>query len=96
LKNKFSTSKRFGIEGCDSLISGMHALVDRAVQHKVEKIVVGMPHRGRLNTLAEVVGKKYEEILCEFQENLPIEKEGWGNTGDVKYHLGTTTEKKIS
>lgn len=94
LKNKFSTSKRFGIEGCDSLISGLHTLVDRSVQHKVEKIVIGMPHRGRLNTLAEVVGKKYEEILCEFQENLPIEKDGWGNTGDVKYHLGTTTEKR--
>jgi 2-oxoglutarate dehydrogenase E1 component len=95
LKNKFSTSKRFGIEGCDSMISGLDALVDRAVEHKVERIIFGMPHRGRLNTLAEVIGKKYEEILCEFQENLNIEKEAWGNTGDVKYHLGTTTDKKF-
>ena len=76
------------------MISGLDALVDRAVDHKVERVVFGMPHRGRLNTLAEVIGKKYEEILCEFQENLNIEREGWGNTGDVKYHLGTTTDKK--
>lgn len=96
LKNKFSTSKRFGIEGCDSMISGLEALVDKAVEHKVERIMFGMPHRGRLNTLAEVIGKKHEEILCEFQENLTTEAEGWGNTGDVKYHLGTTTDRKFS
>jgi 2-oxoglutarate dehydrogenase E1 component len=45
LKNKFSTSKRFGIEGCDSFISGLDCLVDRAADHGVEHIVMGMPHR---------------------------------------------------
>lgn len=78
------------------MISGLDAIVDRAVEQKVDRIVIGMPHRGRLNTLAEVIGKKYEEILCEFQENLPIEQEGWGNTGDVKYHLGTTTDRRYA
>lgn len=75
------------------MVSGLQYLIDCAVNHGVDKMVFGMPHRGRLNTLAEVVGKTHEEILCEFQENLPVEEDGWGNTGDVKYHLGTTTIK---
>mmetsp|Transcript_17393 Transcript_17393/g.15304 ORF Transcript_17393/g.15304 Transcript_17393/m.15304 type:complete len:886 (+) Transcript_17393:459-3116(+) len=94
VKNKFSTSKRFGIEGCDSMISGLHYLIDQAVNADIKRVIFGMPHRGRLNTLAEVIGKQHEEILCEFQENLPVEEEGWGNTGDVKYHLGTTSTKR--
>jgi len=55
-----------------------------------------MAHRGRLNTLTEVIGKTYEEVLCEFQENKPQERGGWGNSGDVKYHLGTTTDNTLS
>jgi len=96
LKNKFSTSKRFGIEGLDSMVSGLRALIDRATHHDVKRVVFGMAHRGRLNTLTEVIGKTYEEVLCEFQENKPQERAGWGNSGDVKYHLGTTTDTKLS
>jgi len=96
LKNKFSTSKRFGVEGLDSMISGLRALLDKATQQGVKRVVFGMAHRGRLNTLSEVIGKTYEEILCEFQESKPTEQGGWGNSGDVKYHLGTTTDMKLS
>lgn len=96
VKNKFATSKRFGVEGLDSMISGLRALIDEATKHGVKRVVMGMAHRGRLNTLSEVIGKTYEEILCEFQENKPQEAGGWGNSGDVKYHLGTTTDLKLS
>ena len=96
LKLKFNTSKRFGIEGCDSLISGLGAFIDRAREHNVEKIVLGMPHRGRLNTLAHILDKPYEQIFAEFQEIKPQTNElDWGNSGDVKYHLGYTYDKKF-
>ena len=95
LKNKFSTSKRFGVEGLDSMISGLNALIDKATESGVSRLVFGMAHRGRLNTLSEVIGKTYEEILCEFQENKSeITPGAWGNSGDVKYHLGTTSDVK--
>eukprot|EP00331_Platyophrya_macrostoma_P011783 CAMPEP_0176429856 /NCGR_PEP_ID=MMETSP0127-20121128/13936_1 /TAXON_ID=938130 /ORGANISM="Platyophrya macrostoma, Strain WH" /LENGTH=999 /DNA_ID=CAMNT_0017811693 /DNA_START=78 /DNA_END=3077 /DNA_ORIENTATION=- len=94
LKNRFTTSKRFGIEGCDSVISGLNALVDRAGQHKIQRVVLGMPHRGRLNTLTNVLGKHEKDIFSEFQElHAFFDEEVWGNSGDVKYHLGTTYDK---
>lgn len=97
VKNKFTTVKRFGIEGCDTFISGMSKLVDLAGQAKIEHMVFGMAHRGRLNTLAFVLNKSIEEILGEFQEIKPeqteLHEEVWGNSGDVKYHLGTTWDK---
>lgn len=94
LKNRFTTSKRFGIEGCDSVISGLNALLDRAAQHKVQRVIMGMPHRGRLNTLTNVLGKDESDIFSEFQElHAFLNEEVWGNSGDVKYHLGTTYDK---
>lgn len=98
LKSKFSTSKRFGLEGCDSMISGLKAMVYRASDLDVKRIVFGMAHRGRLNTLTEILGKTYEELLCEFQDNKPQEASNvnWGNSGDVKYHLGTTSDYSLT
>ena len=97
VKNKFTTVKRFGIEGCDTFISGLGKLVDLAGENKIEHMVFGMAHRGRLNTLAFVLNKSIEEILGEFQEIKPeqieLHEEVWGNSGDVKYHLGTTCDK---
>ncbi|EAR96872.1 oxoglutarate dehydrogenase (succinyl-transferring), E1 component (macronuclear) [Tetrahymena thermophila SB210] len=95
LKNRFSTSKRFGIEGCDSFISGLGALVDHACENGVQSLILGMPHRGRLNTLACVFNKNPEQIFAEFQEirDKSLDDAEWGNSGDVKYHLGCTTEK---
>jgi 2-oxoglutarate dehydrogenase E1 component len=93
LKNKFSTAKRFGVEGCDSAIASLDYLVDYACRKGVKGIAVGMPHRGRLETLACVFEKPMEQILAEFQEIKPSEIESyepeWGNSGDVKYHLGS-------
>lgn len=93
LKNIFSTSKRFGIEGSDTFISGLNALVDEAVKLKAEHVVFGMAHRGRLNTLATVFNKPLEQIFAEFQEIKAEGKNLWGDSGDVKYHLGTTNDK---
>jgi 2-oxoglutarate dehydrogenase E1 component len=64
--SKFSTVKRFGIEGLDALISGLETTVDKAHELGVESINIGMPHRGRLNTLATVMNKPLEEIFSEF------------------------------
>ena len=97
VKNRFTTVKRFGIEGCDTFISGMAKLVDVAAEYKIEHMVFGMAHRGRLNTLAFILNKSIEEILGEFQEMKPeqteLHEEVWGMSGDVKYHLGTTWDK---
>lgn len=67
LANKYSTSKRFGLEGCESMIVGMKELMDEASKLGVENIVMGMPHRGRLNVLGNVVRKPLEHIFSEFQ-----------------------------
>ena len=62
-------SKRFGIEGCDTTILALKTLADCAVQNKVNNLVFGMAHRGRLNTLGLVFQKPLEEIFAEFKEN---------------------------
>ena len=92
---KFNTTKRFGLEGCDSFVPGVKYLLDTAVEHGAREFVIGMAHRGRLNTLANVVRKPMEVIMAELQGVVPTfedgEKQG---AGDVKYHLGTTLERK--
>lgn len=60
LENKFNTIKRFGLEGCESFIPGLKVACDMLVERGVEKIIIGMPHRGRLNVLANVVRKPLE------------------------------------
>ena len=99
IANKYPNEKRFGLEGCESLIPGMKALIDRSVDHGVKHVTIGMPHRGRLNVLANVIRKPIEAILNEFSgmsvsDSFPA--------GDVKYHLGanyirpTPSGKKVS
>jgi len=90
LANKYSTSKRFGLEGCEVLIVGMKELIDTATENGVESVIMGMPHRGRLNVLANVVRKPMEHIFNEFQGAAPEEMDGddFSGSGDVKYHLG--------
>lgn len=66
LKNKFNLTKRFGVEGNDSMVSGLNALVDECAAHKTKSLVFGMPHRGRLITLANVFQKPLETIFAEF------------------------------
>ncbi len=60
LENKFNTMKRFGLEGCESFIPGLKVTLDALVERGVEKVVIGMPHRGRLNVLANVLHKPLE------------------------------------
>ncbi len=83
--SKYPSEKRFGLEGGESLIPGMKALIDRSVDLGVKSIVIGMPHRGRLNVLSNVVRKPNESIFCEFSGAAQPSDEG---SGDVKYHLG--------
>lgn len=98
LKNRFSTSKRFSVDGCDSFISGLGALVDHASDSGIESLILGMPHRGRLNTLSCVFEKNNESIFGEFLEirDKTMDVAEWGSSGDVKYHMGCTTSKKNS
>ncbi|KAF5340795.1 hypothetical protein D9611_007381 [Ephemerocybe angulata] len=97
IASKYPNEKRFGLEGCEALIPGMKALIDRSVDHGVKHITMGMPHRGRLNVLANVIRKPIEAILNEFSGD-----EGDSPAGDVKYHLGanyvrpTPSGKKVS
>lgn len=84
--------KRFGLEGCEAFIPGMKVAMDAIVANGGEKAVIGMPHRGRLNMLANVVRKPLETIFAEFKGVMPDSDEGQVSaaSGDVKYHLGTS------
>jgi len=89
LATKFSSLKRFGLDGCETLIPGLKALIDRSADLGIEHIVMGMPHRGRLNVLANVVRKPLAAIFHEFTGGSALKDEYTGS-GDVKYHLGTS------
>lgn len=90
LATKFPNDKRFGLEGCETLVPGMKALIDRSVDYGIKDIVIGMPHRGRLNVLSNVVRKPNESIFSEFGGSAEPSDEG---SGDVKYHLGMNFER---
>ena len=95
LQSKYNTQKRFGLEGCESLIPGLKCIIDRLVDDGVEQVTIGMPHRGRLNVLANVLRKPLEKIFQEFRgEQKGNPQEEWGKSGDVKYHLGTSYKRK--
>lgn len=95
LSQKWTAAKRFGLEGCETLIPGMKELIDRAADRGVENIVIGMPHRGRLNVLGNVVRKPLRQIFSEFSGGIkPVEDAGgYTGSGDVKYHLGTSYDR---
>jgi len=86
LANTYVGNKRFSLEGGDTMIPALAEIIERAAAGGVEKVVIGMAHRGRLNVLANIMGKSYEQIFREFEGGLlPLSTEG---SGDVKYHLG--------
>uniref|UniRef100_A0A9J7XIR4 2-oxoglutarate dehydrogenase complex component E1 n=1 Tax=Cyprinus carpio carpio TaxID=630221 RepID=A0A9J7XIR4_CYPCA len=85
LQRKWSSEKRFGLEGCESLIPALKTIIDKSSDKGVDTVIMGMPHRGRLNVLANVIRKELEQIFCQFDSKLEAADEG---TGDVKYHLG--------
>ena len=90
LAKKWSSDKRFGLEGCEVLIPAMKSVIDTVSAKGVDTVIMGMPHRGRLNVLANVTRKPLEEIFCEFDSKVGPAEEG---SGDVKYHLGTSVER---
>jgi 2-oxoglutarate dehydrogenase E1 component len=92
LQLRYPTAKRFSLEGGDALIPLLDTLIEEAGALGVEEMVLGMPHRGRLNVLANIVGKPYEMILAEFEGSL-LAKEATGD-GDVKYHLGYSRDRE--
>ncbi len=86
LQTKYVGQKRFSLEGSETVIPMMDTVLDVAAEHELDEVVIGMPHRGRLNVLANIVGKPYSRIFTEFEGNLnPTQAHG---SGDVKYHLG--------
>ncbi|NKY49088.1 multifunctional oxoglutarate decarboxylase/oxoglutarate dehydrogenase thiamine pyrophosphate-binding subunit/dihydrolipoyllysine-residue succinyltransferase subunit [Nocardia vermiculata] len=86
LQTKYVGQKRFSLEGAETVIPMMDAVIDQCAEHALDEVVIGMPHRGRLNVLANIVGKPYSQIFTEFEGNMnPAATHG---SGDVKYHLG--------
>lgn len=92
LHTRYMGQKRFSLEGAETLIPLLNFLVEKAADGGVREIVMGMAHRGRLNVLANIIGKPYTEVFSEFEENyLPNSMAG---DGDVKYHLGFSSDRQ--
>jgi 2-oxoglutarate dehydrogenase E1 component len=92
LATKFVGQKRFGLEGGESTIAALDAMINRAAETEtpVEEVVIGMAHRGRLNVLCNIVGKTYEQIFSAFEDK-SIPDQSFGS-GDVKYHQGYSSQ----
>ncbi|OYV26054.1 MAG: 2-oxoglutarate dehydrogenase E1 component [Acidocella sp. 20-63-7] len=90
-QRRYVGTKRFGLEGGESTIPALHAIIETAADNGVKEIAIGMPHRGRLNTLVNIVKKPLIALFSEFggASAKPEDVEG---SGDVKYHLGTSTD----
>ncbi len=94
LDKRFTGTKRFGLEGGETLIPALEAILERGAELGVKEFVLGMAHRGRLNVLANVMGKPFSAIFSEFQGN-PANPSDVQGSGDVKYHLGTSTDRQF-
>ncbi|MBS1585432.1 MAG: 2-oxoglutarate dehydrogenase E1 component [Bacteroidetes bacterium] len=86
LHTKYIGQKRFGLDGGETTIPALDAIINEAADAGVQEVVIGMAHRGRLNVLANTLGKTYEQIFSEFEGNMPADMTM--GSGDVKYHLG--------
>ena len=89
---KYVGTKRFGLDGSESLIPAMEQIIQRGSALGVRDIIIGMPHRGRLNVLVNVMGKPYHAIFNEFQGG-SFKPEDVDGSGDVKYHLGVSSDR---
>ena len=94
-QRRFVGTKRFGLEGGEVTIPALQAIIDTAARGGVKEIAIGMPHRGRLNTLVNIVKKPYTQLFSEFggESFKPDDVQG---SGDVKYHLGTSVDVEIA
>src|SRR5947208_1380422 len=92
LHSRFVGQKRFALEGAETAAAILEEIIERAAEREVQEIVIGMAHRGRLNILANVVGKDVKQIFSEFEGEIdPSSTQG---SGDVKYHLGARSTRK--
>ncbi|MBT68416.1 MAG: 2-oxoglutarate dehydrogenase E1 component [Thiotrichales bacterium] len=89
LHNKYVGQKRFSLEGSDTLIPLLNVLIEHSGNHSMKRICLGMAHRGRLNVLINIMGKKAEKLFQEFAGDLGLSK---NQTGDVKYHQGFSSD----
>ena len=103
LAKRFNTEKRFGLEGLETLIPGLKQMIDVSSEQGAEEFVFGMAHRGRLNVLSNVIRKPMELIFKEFlgtpdadaeEEEDVAAADDWSSSGDVKYHLGTSSHRQ--
>lgn len=98
IRTKYIGQKSFSLEGCEALIPALDAVINFGAENGIREFVIGMSHRGRLNVLANILGKSYEEIFTEFEG---LDYDNINFAGDVKYHLGfsgdvvTETGKKV-
>ncbi len=90
LHTKYLGQKRFSLEGGETTIAALDGIINHAATHNVEEVMIGMAHRGRLNVLSNIMGKTYEQIFSEFEGT--AEPELAHGDGDVKYHLGYSSE----
>ena len=88
LQKKFAGQKRFSLEGGETLIAALDAVVEEGTKHGVKEVFIGMAHRGRLSTLAHILGKPYEEIFCEF------EGKAYDEEGEFDGDVGTTSASR--
>lgn len=93
LHTKYVGQKRFSLEGGETTIAALDAIISKGAEDQVEEVVIGMAHRGRLNVLANILGKTYEQIFNEF-EGTAVPDLSFGD-GDVKYHLGFSSQVKL-
>jgi 2-oxoglutarate dehydrogenase E1 component len=90
LHTKYVGQKRFSLEGGETTIPALDAIINTAANHDVQEVVIGMAHRGRLNVLANIMGKTYEQIFSEFEGTAKVDQTM--GSGDVKYHMGYGSE----
>ncbi len=94
-QKRYVGTKRFGLEGGEATIPALHTIIDQAARDGVRSVAIGMPHRGRLNTLVNVVRKPYTAVFSEFA-GASFKPDDVQGSGDVKYHLGTSTDIEIA
>ncbi|WP_203291182.1 2-oxoglutarate dehydrogenase E1 component [Maricaulis parjimensis] len=94
LHKRYPGTKRFGADGGEAMVPALEQIIKRGGAMGVEDIIIGMPHRGRLNILAAVMGKPYHQIFHEFQGGNTQGEDEFGS-GDVKYHLGASSDREF-
>ena len=92
LHTKYVGQKRFSLEGGENTIVALDAMINTAASLHVQEVVIGMAHRGRLNVLANIMGKTYEQIFSEFEGTAQLDQTM--GSGDVKYHMGFGSQVK--